>query len=145
MTGDLQEVLKSGEWWRLGGWEDERILAHLPFSKEEIKVALDTLKQVFTPKWFLQNIEVHEPSGVFRIKHPLIHFMIMGGVYPLAFLVELGLNMRALKSVKGYVRLIRRLKRDGKNFYSALPEVRVGSQLAREFEVEIPEKGPVSC
>jgi hypothetical protein len=133
----FSESIQKGEWWKLGSWEDKEILSFLPFSNSEVNEALEELKKIFPPSWFLKNIGNKRP-------HPLVSFFRMGGIYPLEFLVWLGLYLKNIEKIKNGKRLIKAIKSDKENFNSLLDEIKWGSWLIKRgyYQIEKLEEGP---
>lgn len=136
------DVFQNGKWWGFGYWEDEKILSKIPFSKEDIKKALDLLKREFTPEWFLKNIKVEEfPRKIVEL-HPLINYLTAPGLIHKSLLIELSQDIERVGKIKGGKKLIQKLKKDRENFDSNWDEIKIASALSQYFGVQIPKDSP---
>lgn len=142
MEKKLEKLVKNGKWWEMGYWDEKDIISQIPFSQKEIDNALKILKRTFPPKWFLNQIKVEKWPGPITHLHPLSRQLIMGGTYPLTFLVELAQNIQEMEKIQGGKRLIRKLKKDRENFKSILDEIRIISSLSKYFNVKLPFNSP---
>jgi hypothetical protein len=136
MTFDeLNEIIKTGRWWKLGYWKDKGVRSSLPFNSRQIREAFEIIKNIFNENWFKKSYK--------KPRHPLILFFLMGGLYPLGILIRLGIDLRRIQKMKGGKSLIKALKYDKENFYSFLDELRIGSWfIEKGYKIEKLKNGP---
>jgi Holliday junction resolvase len=126
----FQEIENTGEWWLQEGWHRCDSLKQGKYSAIEIVTGIDTLKPVFTAKWFRDSLRNPEANVVTAQ-------LIYAGPPSNDFLLDFSRMVRSLKNVKGFRSVCKRLK--GKESQSALFEVQMASIFSeRNIQVEFP-------
>ncbi len=124
----------TGEWWHYPWWEDPKYLSTARDPVERIRELIDVLKEAFPADWAKQIWDNPRLSVVMP--------MLIGRGHPdFRNLIYLGRIIEALRGMRGYSEVLRRLKEN--ESYSAFFEFQMAYAFAeKKIQVEFPQRAP---
>jgi hypothetical protein len=129
----FQEIEQTGEWWLQEGWHKCDSFRRDKYSPEDIALAIETLKPIFTAEWFRDSLKKH-------VQNMIIAQLIYIGPPSNDFLVEMSRMFRSLNKVDGFMPVCERLKGDQSR--GAFFEIEMASAFSsRNIQVELPRRG----
>jgi hypothetical protein len=129
----FDEIENTGEWWLQEGWHTCDSFKRKKYSTEEIVSGIETLKPIFTAKWFRDSLKT-------PVANIVIAQLIYIGPPSNDFLISFSRMIRSLKNVEGFLPVCERLKGDESE--SAFFELEMASIFSeRNVQVEFPRRG----
>jgi hypothetical protein len=126
-------ALKTGEWWTIPWWQDEKYYKNGFACRDSAATAFNELKRTFDPEWMLgQKINSIPPFS-----HQIAVQLMTEGLLPFQFLYELGINLHTARGAGLIGDIERRLKSPKEYWEAAAFELKFLSSLIRSgYNVE---------
>lgn len=122
-----KETMKTGKWWTILWWRDERYYEDSLFVRDIAEVAFNELITVFDAKWMLEQKSIGTPPFL----HQIANQLITEGHLPFQFLYELGINLHTVRADNLLGDIERRLKNPKEYWESAAFELKFLSSFIR--------------
>lgn len=143
----MQATLKTGEWWAIPWWRDDKYYEDGSFTKEKGETAFRELINIFDAEWLCKQIQIINNTPLFL--HPLANRFFEEGLSSFKFLSSLGISLQDVREAGLLGDIARRLKNPKEYWESAAFELKLLSQFIYSgFEVVrnyLSGKGRCNC
>ena len=140
-----KETIKTGKWWSIRWWQDNKYYEDSPFSRKDVEAAFNELINVFDAQWMLEQ----KMNGTPPFWHQIAIQLVTEGPLPFQFLFELGSNLHTARKACLLGDIEKRLKNPKEYWEAAAFELKFLSswiRTAHKVERNFPSgKGRHNC